>query len=150
MPIFTIAFELRNASKNHNYDGLRNELKAQKCHPLLQNYWLSSINNDATQLHTHFKRFLDKGDRLMVSELVQHFTYSNALPNCNQWLAENPSATSYNGSDTIGEMKKKAAGEAGAKLEAKPAAVKKPAAKKVPAENPAKPAAASKKSKAKA
>jgi hypothetical protein len=124
MPIFTISFELRNQSKNHDYKPLLNALKEQKCHPLLQNQWLGSFHNNATQVHTFFKGLLDKTDRLMVAELQQHYAYSNAMRDCNKWLELNPPAH-YKGPDTIGGQ---------------PAP-----AKKAPAENPDKPAAAGKK-----
>jgi len=101
MPIFTISFELRNESKKHDYDALKKELQAQKCHPLMQNQWLGSFNNNATQVHTHFKKLLDKSDRLMVAELAQHYAYSNAMTNCNKWLAANPPAD-YKGPSTVG------------------------------------------------
>jgi hypothetical protein len=130
MPIFTLSFELRNETKKHDYKPLIAEMQAQKCHPLMQNVWLGSFNNNATQIHTHFRKLLDKGDRLMVAELQQHYAYSNSMPNCNKWLELNPPAQ-YKGPDTLGGPVKKAA----------PAK----AAPKVPAENPDKPAAASKK-----
>jgi hypothetical protein len=127
MPIFTISFELRNQSKNHNYQPLVDALKEQKCHPLMQNQWLGSFNNNATQVHTYFKGLLDKGDRLMVAELQQHYAYSNAMRDCNKWLELNP-PVQYRGSDDLGQ----------------PGATPAPP-KKAPVENPDKPAAASKK-----
>ncbi len=124
MPIFTISFELRNQSKTHDYQPLLNALKEQKCHPLMQNQWLGSFHNNATQVHTFFKGLLDKTDRLMVAELQQHYAYSNAMRDCNKWLELNPPAQ-YKGPDTIGGAE--------------------PKRPKAPPENPDKPAAASKK-----
>jgi hypothetical protein len=128
MPIFTISFELRNQSKAHDYNPLLQELQAQKCHPLMQNQWLGSFNNNATQVHTHFKKLLDKADRLMVAELTRHYAYSMAMANCNKWLEANPPAD-YKGPPTIGGSVQASPGRAPG----------------VPAENPDKPAAASKK-----
>jgi hypothetical protein len=78
MPIFTIAFERRNSRGNHDYRPLFQELQAQKCFPLFETSWLGSFNNDATQIHNHFKRLMHEDDPLVVCEMTNRFCYSNA------------------------------------------------------------------------
>jgi hypothetical protein len=119
MPIFTISFELRNQSKKHDYNPLLKELQAQKCHPLMQNLWLGSFNNNALQVHEHFKQLIEKTDRLLVCEMTKHYAYSAAMPNCNKWLELNPPA------ELPGQV---SAAKPAARVEAAKPAAKKPAA----------------------
>lgn len=90
MPIFTIALERRNPGGQFDYQPLVQELQAQKCFPLWENFWLGSFNNNATQLHNHFKRLLHEADRLAVCEMTNHFCYSNVVNGANRWLELNP------------------------------------------------------------
>jgi len=91
MPIFTIAFERRNSRGNHDYRPLFQELQAQKCFPLFETSWLGSFNNDATQIHNHFKRLMHEDDPLVVCEMTNRFCYSNAEQGGEQVARTQPS-----------------------------------------------------------
>jgi hypothetical protein len=97
MPIFTITFERRNPGGQHDYQPLMQELQAQKCFPLFETAWLGSFNNDATQIHNHFKRLMHEADPLVVCEMTNHFCYSNAVEGANRWLELNPPAGGLEG-----------------------------------------------------
>jgi S-methylmethionine-dependent homocysteine/selenocysteine methylase len=129
MPIYTITIEKLNKSGKHDYAGLLKELQAQKCFPLMQHHFLGSFSNSAEQIRDHFKKFLDAGDRIMVSELIMHFAYGNMPSNAAKWIEANPPRQ-------LEEIAKVVSDNAKAKAKA--------------AENPDKPKAAASKKKAKA
>ncbi|HSG33901.1 MAG TPA: hypothetical protein VLA37_05150, partial [Sphingomonadaceae bacterium] len=92
MPVYTITFELNGEGGKRDYAGLVEELKKQRCHPVLRNHWLGSFKNSAVQVQNHFRKLIGKTDRIMVAELFRHYAYANSLPNCSKWLELNPPA----------------------------------------------------------
>lgn len=126
MPIFTITYDLRNQSQ-HDYQAFAQELKKQKCFQIMTNTCLGSFANNATQVHNHFRKLLDKGDSLLVAELHQHFAYTGRQTALKKWLELNPPAALPNADGAAKEAKP--AGN-GSKPAAKTAAAKAPAEKK--------------------
>ena len=137
MPIFTITFERRNPGGQHDYQPLMQELQGQKCFPLWETAWLGSFNNNATQIHNHFKRLMHEADRLAVCEMTNHFCYSNAIEGANRWLELNPPAGGLEGARVPAPAAKAESAAAGNQAAAKKAPAKKSAAKKPAAKKPA-------------
>ncbi len=134
MPIFTISYDLVNKSEDKEYKELMLEMRKQRCFRMQNTVWLGAFNNSATQIHNHFRKFLEKTDRLFVAELPQHFAYTGVPKGANKWLELNPPRKlSIVEEDTANESGEPAAATAEEKPAAKKPAAKKPAAKKVPA-----------------
>ena len=129
MPIYTITIEKLNKTGKQDYAPLLKELQAQKCFPLMDHHFLSSFNNTAEQIRDHFAKLLAEGDRIMVSELIMHFAYSNMPNNARKWLDANPPRQLEDIAKSVTDSKK---------------------AKAKAAENPDKPKAAAAKGKKKA
>ncbi|MBO9601948.1 MAG: hypothetical protein J7496_05510 [Novosphingobium sp.] len=130
MPIFTITYELRAQGKKFDYNPFAQELRKQRCFRIQGNAWLGSFNNNATQVHNHFKKLMDKADSLLVAELFQHFCYTGAATNITRWLEANKPAAlpGAKAEDSLEAGIARAKAEQGAAT--KPAAPKQPAAKK--------------------
>ena len=127
MAIFMITYDLRGQGKKFDYTAFAQELRKQHCFQIQNSSWLGGFNNNATQVHNHFKKLLDKSDSLMVSELFQHFCYTGAATGVNKWLEANKPAALPGAADAP-IVQAGVANEAPAAEAAKPAA-KKPAAK---------------------
>ena len=153
MPIFTISYELRGQSKGFDYTAFGQELQKQKCFQLQGQMWLGSFQNNATQIHNHFRKLVDPSDSLMVAELFQHFCYTGGSTGVTRWLELNkptalpgakPEETLEAGIARSRQQQAKAAGiaapakaPAAAKAKAPEKSAAKPAAK-APAKKPAK------------
>lgn len=146
MPIFTISYELRGQAKGFNYTAFGQELQKQKCFQLQGTMWLGSFQNNATQIHNHFRKLMDPSDSLMVTELFQHFCYTGGSTGVTRWLELNkptaipgakPEETLEAG---IARSRQQQAAQAKAAGAAAPSAApaKAPAAAKAPAKAPAK------------
>lgn len=148
MPIFTISYELRGQAKGFNYTAFGQELQKQKCFQLQGTMWLGSFQNNATQIHNHFRKLMDPSDSLMVTELFQHFCYTGGSTGVTRWLELNkptaipgakPEETLEAG---IARSRQQQASRGKAAGTAAPAPAKAPAAAKAPAKAPAKPSSA--------
>lgn len=92
MAVYVICYDLVNERGSHDYKPLWNRLEELDCHKTQYSVWLGSFTNSAKEVHDHFKAYLDKDDRLMVSELTNEHWYSNAMAGTNEWLVRNPPA----------------------------------------------------------
>ena len=92
MAIFVITYELRGQGKRFDYNAFGEELRKQKCFQIQGTTWLGSFANNATQVHNHFKKLMDRADSLMVNELYQHFCYTGGATGVTRWLEMNPPA----------------------------------------------------------
>jgi hypothetical protein len=90
MTAYHLVYDLRNESGSQDYEPLWAELRRLKAHRTQYSMWLVNASNSAKELHDHFKKFLDKDDRIWVSEITKSYHYSNAIAGTNDWLAKNP------------------------------------------------------------
>lgn len=89
MTTYTVSYDL---IKRKDYQSLWDELERLGAHRTQASYWIIAVNNTAQELHDHLKKFVDKDDRLWVSEVTKNHWYSNANAGTNAWLAMNPPA----------------------------------------------------------
>lgn len=89
MTTYTVSYDL---IKRKDYQSLWDELERLGAHRTQASYWLIAVNNTAQQLHDHLKKFVDKDDKLWVSEVTKNHWYSNANAGTNAWLAKKPPA----------------------------------------------------------
>jgi len=139
MPIFVITYELRGQAKRFDYQPFGAELRKQKCFQIQGTTWLGSFANNATQVHNHFKKLMERSDSLMVNELYQHFCYTGGATGVTRWLELNPPAALPGAKP--GETLE--AGIARARAKQSGAAAPVPQATKGPAKAPARAAAKS-------
>lgn len=92
MTSYLLAYDLRNETGSHDYEPLWEELKRFGAQRTQYSLWLIATDAQAKPLHEHFKRYLDKDDRLWINEVVKNHYYSNAIKGTNAWLDENPPA----------------------------------------------------------
>jgi len=84
---YTVSYDLIKAK---DYQMLWDELERLQGHRTEDSYWLLAVNMTAKGLHDHLKGFIDKDDKLWVSELTRNHYYSNAKGGTNDWLKRNP------------------------------------------------------------
>lgn len=89
MTTYTVSYDL---IKTKDYPKLWEELERLKAHRTQDSYWLVAISMTAQQLHDHLKAFVDKDDKIWVSELTKNHHFSNAKGGTIDWLKRNPPA----------------------------------------------------------
>ena len=63
---YIISYDLNRPGQN--YPDLWNELRSFNAQRVLQSQWVFvRMNTDAAQLREHFKQFLDRNDRLLIT-----------------------------------------------------------------------------------
>ena len=82
---------LINERSGYDYEPLWAELKRLKAHRVQYSLWLVNLSYTAEQVVNHFKKFVDKDDRLWASQVreAEHW-FVNAKGGTNAWLKENP------------------------------------------------------------
>lgn len=77
--LYFIDYDLRN---DRDYQTLYDELKRLKAIQILESCWCMRITDSSTvQIRDHFKKFIDKDDGVMVSEVVNWASYNtNGTP----------------------------------------------------------------------
>jgi hypothetical protein len=91
MTVYLVNYDLVNESGPHDYKPLWAALAAFGAHRTQYSTWLVSSTSGAQAVHDHFKRFLDKDDRLWVTSVrAGQNWYSNAMAGTNDWLMRNP------------------------------------------------------------
>lgn len=90
--IYLLAYDLVNEPKGtFDYQPLWDELKRLGAFRTQYSLWLVNSNNTAQQLVEHFKKFIDKDDRLWVTSVRKNeHWYINAIGGTNKWLENNP------------------------------------------------------------
>ncbi len=56
----------------HDYNSLYNEIKRYPCIHALESVWFVKSNGSASDISTHLVKFMDKNDRLIVSEITMN------------------------------------------------------------------------------
>ena len=87
MPIYVIAYDLNHLK---DYDLIITELRERDCHAVQRSLWLGSFTNNAQDLLSHFKDFLDDDDNLFIAKVTKNqIARFKSLPGTNDWLARN-------------------------------------------------------------
>ncbi|MXP43688.1 CRISPR-associated protein Cas2 [Allopontixanthobacter sediminis] len=89
MTTFVLTYDL---IKNKDYPTLWDELEKLGAHRALDSFWLISVKNSAKEVHAHFKNFIDKDDKVWVSELTTNNWYTGANAGTNAWIKANAPA----------------------------------------------------------
>lgn len=91
MPSYLLCYDLINEKGGHDYKPLWKELERFGAHRTQYSTWLVASTSGAKSVHDHFKRLLDKDDRLWVTSIrAAENWYSNAIGGTNEWLKRNP------------------------------------------------------------
>lgn len=74
------------AGGTHDYQPLWDELKRLGAHRTQLSTWLLDLDNSPKEIVEHFKKYVDRDDRLMVVKLTKDHWYVNAIGGTNAWL----------------------------------------------------------------
>ena len=90
MTVFYLTYDLINEKGSHDYEPLWSELKRLDAHRTQYSAWLINLANKPVEVTNHFKKYLDKDDRIMVTRLRKNeYDYFNAMAGTNAWLEKN-------------------------------------------------------------
>lgn len=86
MPPFILTYDLVKEETSEDYKPLIKELRDNGAHRYQDSCWLISHNNTAADVYTHYRRFLDQNDKLMVSELTRNHKQGINYKGTNDWI----------------------------------------------------------------
>lgn len=86
MALFVIGYDL---IKRKDYPKLWEEMDRLGARKVIRDFYLVNLNNTASQVRDHSKRFVDDDDRIFVVEFAKKPQFTKALAGTNDWINAN-------------------------------------------------------------